>query len=400
MKNNGLVHIVVLTTSGPVEFDRTRLIPADAESRKKLKELDGVNSIYPMDAALGIDKYPFKMTYRALANVAREGVMCNSYADAARNFEEKYHYKVSKTQVEEITDFVGELAFKKQCEEAELAAKCLETDKRDNRKRRHRDDDILYLEFDGAMVHVRDKGRDDEKGIAGKDCWCECKNAIAFHSSNIDVFINGKGEIDHTIGTRDAIGFIGSAKDFKAHLYAMAKRNDCDRCTKVIVITDGAEWIGDLVGEVFPYAIHILDKFHAKENGGKFAKAVVKGKKKQKELADKICDLIDAGDVEGLLRELEPYKDKKYEGIVNMYTYVKNHKNCMNYAEFEKAGYFVGSGAIESGNIYLMQDRMKLAGMRWLIVRAQGILTLKTYIETSRWYEIVGMLRAFAYSGN
>lgn len=37
------VHIVVLTTSGPVEFDRTRLIPADAESRKKLKELDGVN---------------------------------------------------------------------------------------------------------------------------------------------------------------------------------------------------------------------------------------------------------------------------------------------------------------------------------------------------------------------
>ncbi len=117
-------------------------------------------------------------------------------------------------------------------------------------------------------------------------------------------------------------------------------------------------------------------------------------------MADKICDLIDAGDVEGLLRELEPYKDIKYEGIVNMYTYVKNHKNCMNYAEFEKAGYFVGSGAIESGNIYLMQDRMKLAGMRWLIVRAQGILTLKTYIETSRWYEIVGMLRTFAYSGN
>ena len=51
------------------------------------------------------------MTYNA--NVAHKGVACKSYADTAKNFEEKYHYKASKTQVEEITDFVEEMAFKK-----------------------------------------------------------------------------------------------------------------------------------------------------------------------------------------------------------------------------------------------------------------------------------------------
>ena len=399
LRNNGLEPITILTTSGPVTFKRTRLIPADEESKKRLLELENVKSIYPMDSALGIDRYPFKMTYRVIAAIAREGVMSNSYADAAMSYEEKYHYKVSKSQVEEITDYVGAMAFSKQCSDAELARLCLENDKRDNRRRRRRDDDILYIEFDGAMVHVRDKGKDEEKGIEGKPGWCECKNAIAFHSSNITVFVDEDGVKGHRIGTRDAIGYIGKAEEFKSHLYAMAKRNDCDRCSKVIVIADGAEWIGGLVDSLFPYAIHILDKFHAKENAGAFAKAFIIGKNKQKQFADKLCDLIDAGDVDGLLKELEPYKGLKREGVVNMYTYVDNHRDCMNYAEYEKAGYFVGSGAIESANIYLMQDRMKLPGMRWMISRAQCMLTLKTYLETSRWHEIVGMLRCYAYTG-
>ena len=379
-------------------FKRTRLIPADSESQKLLKA-EGINSVFPMDFALGIDKYPFKMTYKLMAEVARYGVMCRSYEDAAAHFEEVHHFKVSKSQIEEVTNFTGKMAFEYQCKEAEIANLCLETDKRDNRRRRHRDDDWLFIEFNGAMVHVRDKDKDEKKGNKGTAGWTECKNAIAFHSSAVTVYIDETGVIGHKIGARDAIGYIGSADEFRKHLYALGKRNDCDLCTKVIVITDGAEWIGKTVDSLFPYAVHILDKFHAKENAGKFATNVIKGSNSEKKaFADKLCDLIDAENVDGLLEALKPYKDEKIDGVVNMYTYVSNHRKCMNYTEYEKQGYFVGSGAIESANIYLMQDRMKLPGMRWSTERAQYMLTLKTYYETARWYEIIGMLRTHIYA--
>jgi hypothetical protein len=35
----------------------------------------------------------------------------------------------------------------------------------------------------------------------------------------------------------------------------------------------------------------------------------------------------------------------------------------MDYRSFREKGYFVGSGAIESANRYLMQNRMKLPGI-------------------------------------
>ena len=134
MKNNGLVEITILTTHGPVSFTRTRLIPADAESKQKLLESEGTASIFPMDCALGIDKYPFKMTYKLMAEVAMYGVMCRSYEDASRNFTNTHHFTVSKSQIESVTEYVGSMAFCKQRNEANLARKCLENDKRDNRK--------------------------------------------------------------------------------------------------------------------------------------------------------------------------------------------------------------------------------------------------------------------------
>ena len=398
LKNNGRLARDLLTTFGKIRYTRTQLVPADDQSRNKLMELEDRKSVFPLDIALGVDKLSFKMTYRMVAAVAREAVACDSYGEASEGILQIYHEKVSVSLVEQVTDYVGALAYNEQCKEAELARKLLEEDKRDNRKRRRRHDDILYIEMDGAMVHVRDKGKDPAKGDPGRDGWRESKHAIAFHSSQITVYTDANGKRQHRIGMRDATGYIGSAEHFRNHLYAMARRNDCDRCTKVIVLADGAEWIGDLVDEMFPYAIHILDKFHAKQNAGRFVKAVIHGKNKQAAFIAKLEELIDNGDVEGLLSALKPYADVKEEGVVNMYTYVLNHKNCMNYAYYESQGYFVGSGAIESANIYLMQDRMKLPGMRWNTIEGQGMLTLKTYYETGRWNEIESLMRTHCLS--
>ena len=197
---------------------------------------------------------------------------------------------------------------------------------------------------------------------------------------------------------RDFTGFIGSVDDFKYHFYALAKRNECDLCSELVVISDGALWIHDIVKELLPKATHILDLYHAKENAGKFAQAVKRGKTQKKKFADELCDLIDNGDVTELLKTLEPYKDEKFSpGVLNFYTYVENHKDCMNYPLYKQKGYFVGSGAIESGNIRLMQNRMKLQGMRWKLSNGQGMLSLKAKYESNKWDEVETLMQRYCY---
>ena len=65
----------------------------------------------------------------------------------------------------------------------------------------------------------------------------------------------------------------------------------------------------------------------------------------------------------------------------------------MDYGTYRKAGYFVGSGAVESANKYTMQNRMKLQGMRWNRETGQGMLSLKARLESGLWSEIEPLLR-------
>lgn len=389
LKNNANLTRKLIGLFGEIQYSRASLIPADKESAKILWETEQKKSVVPLDCALGVDVLPFKITYQMMCRIAKEAVRARSYSDASNCIMEKYHVSISPVQVENVTDYIGSLIFDKQKQEAQAAKDSINI-KIDGRLRRRRKNDILYLELDGAMVHIRDK--------KDGDGWMESKHAIAFHSSDIHYY-EKDGEIKgHRIIRRDFIGYIGSAEDFRYHFYALAKRNECGLCSEVVVISDGAIWIQDMIHDLLPKATHILDLYHAKENAGKFANAVKRGKNQKKEFADELCKLIDNGDVTQLLSLLTPYKDEKLPpGVLNFYKYVDNHKNCMNYPLYKSKGYFVGSGAIESGNIRLMQNRMKLQGMRWKLSSGQGMLSLKAKYESNKWEEVTTLMRQHCY---
>lgn len=374
-----------MTLGGRLTLKRTLLVPADQNSAAILKKTENTSGIYPLDQFLMIDNAPFKTTYRMMAAIAKEGIRCTSYPRSAAEIKEKYHVEISPAQVKRITDYTGRLAYLDDCRRAD-AAKAMEDQKIDRRKRRRRQNDVLYIEFDGSMVDTRI----ETEGSS----WKECKIAIAFSSANFHRWTNHKGEKCQAMGKRDIVGIIGSVDDFRYHVLALAKRNDYDYCSEVVVITDGAKWIIPFVEKLFPRATHILDKFHAKENASKFANAVKRGKNQKALYAKKLNDLIDAGDVDGLLKATEPYKKwKSRNGILNFHTYVESHKNCMNYPEYENKGYFVGSGAIESCHRYVMQNRMKQPGQRWNVETGQGILSLKSRYESGNWNDILDICR-------
>lgn len=78
-------------------------------------------------------------------------------------------------------------------------------------------------------------------------------------------------------------------------------------------------------------------------------------------------------------------QDKKRPGVPNIYTYLRNDKDCIDYPSYVSSGYFIGSGAIESGNKSTMQERLKLPGMRWDINSAQFVLSAKMKYDSGKW---------------
>jgi len=128
-------------------------------------------------------------------------------------------------------------------------------------------------------------------------------------------------------------------------------------------LDDGATWIRNMVEEYFPDAQQILDFFHLSENVHTYAKYLFK---------------------------MDAAKDKKPNGCpINLHGYILNNINNIDYAAYEGKGYFIGSGAIESGNKIILQDRLKRAGMRWNTQTAQAILTLKSKAESGLWHRDV-----------
>ena len=380
----------ILTLYGPITYERTFLVASNKEQSQKLYDTEGIRGVFPKDWALGIDRLPFKATYKMMAAVCREGVRAKSYAEAVINISEKYHVKISAKQVEKITNYVGKVVWDDQRKKADVSKATIGI-RVDNRKRRRRKDDILYIEIDGAYVHVRDK----QDGGSTKAAWTESKHAIAFHSSDIHYWHkkNSDGEFNHRIEAKDCTGYIGSSDEFKYHLHSMAAENDCEHVSKVVFICDGALWIKEIVEKYFPYATYILDLYHAKEHAGNFARVAESDSVEADKLADKLCDLIDAGKIEELLDAIRPYKEKKLPEGANFYTYVENHRSGMNYPYYREQGYFVGSGAVESANRYLMQNRLKLPGMRWNTSTAQLMLSLKVKEESGNWNSVINLLK-------
>jgi hypothetical protein len=102
--------------------------------------------------------------------------------------------------------------------------------------------------------------------------------------------------------------------------------------------------------------------------------------------AEELIELLRNSRGDEVLRRLEPYKGKIFPaGVVNPYTYIERNKNKIDYAEYKRRGYYIGSGPIESGNKTVVQKRCKQVGMRWNEGNTQERVTLKAKEESGNW---------------
>jgi Uncharacterised protein family (UPF0236) len=165
---------------------------------------------------------------------------------------------------------------------------------------------------------------------------------------------------------------------FAARVEREAQRRGVDRAARRVVIGDGAPWIWNLAGELFPDAIQIVDLFHAKEHLCAVGKAVYGP---TSELARTWAGArhaeLERGELEDLLAELRRRADAHAEARACL-EYITRNAGRMRYAEFRAQGLSVSSGVVEAGCKVVVGSRLKRAGMHWSLAGANAIIALRT----------------------
>lgn len=337
----------------------------------------GTKSVVPLDCQLGLAGLPFKITPAAMLKIAFWAQNQSSYQRAEDAISEIMHIKVNDDTVRLVTNFVGGIVFGNDCRKADDALAVLESGRLPFPKNRT---GVLYIQTDGAALNTRHKDNDGST-------WRENKLGEVFSSKDIRYWTDKKGKRRHQIIKKEYVSYVGAAAEFKKHLLACAIRGGYGQFKESVILSDGATWIRNMAEELFADAQHILDFFHLCENVNTYAKHMFNmDESKYRPWAKDICSSLKASDADCVLRELVAVKGAKLDNCpVNLHTYISNNINHIDYAAYEKKGYFIGSGAIESGNKIVLQDRLKRAGMRWNPATAQAMLTLKSKAESNLW---------------
>jgi hypothetical protein len=168
-----------------------------------------------------------------------------------------------------------------------------------------------------------------------------------------------------------------------------------------VVLGDGAPWIWNLAGELFPHCVQVLDWYHADEHVSAVARALYgDGTPKAAEWRQTQLDRLWADGVDQViegLRFLGPHQRvaAKRDAVEGLLRYLTTNRERMRYQTFRAAGYRIGSGAVESAVSHVVQQRMKRVGMRWRAPGADAMLALRAvYRSTGAWDRLWRSTRA------
>lgn len=287
--------------------------------------------------------------------------------------------EVSASLIETISEEVGKEIFDKEIHEAKRAWDKPE-ESIPQELPRYRKEAKLYIMTDGLQVNTR---VEDENGST----WKEMKLGLVF----CDKDVISKGKDSHIITKKEYVSYFGGVNEFKKVLFAAAARAGYGKIAELVVVGDGAAWIWNMCEELFPDAVQILDFYHLSENTHNYSKLLyIEDEVGRKRWVKEVLDAVTTGKVDDAIKHVESRRpDKVPDGIVNLYTYLTNNRDRINYKYYKEKGYYIGSGAIESGNKMVIQQRMKQSGMRWSVNGGQYVAVLRTKHESNKWNDVV-----------
>lgn len=160
----------------------------------------------------------------------------------------------------------------------------------------------------------------------------------------------------------------------------------------VVGVADGAAWCQQFYAYHLPTAIRILDFPHAAEHLSRAARACFGpgpaadawGRLQRARLlageAEAVCQAVTVLPVTQAADPAEAYRVMR-----QVAGYLTERLPQLAYAEFQAAGYPIGSGAVESANKRVVEARLKGGGMHWRVDHANAVLALRGILCSQRW---------------
>ena len=167
----------------------------------------------------------------------------------------------------------------------------------------------------------------------------------------------------------------------------------------VCAVGDGAPWVQGFIDYHRPDAVRILDFPHAAEHLSQVAQALWgAGTPASSQWLTAQLHALKHGDPARVLATLRGLRDdlalvvgSPRPAAVQLLTdglnYLEKRQAHLAYAQFQAAGYPIGSGAVESANKLVVEARLKGSGMHWARAHVNPLVALRTVVCSNRWDE-------------
>jgi hypothetical protein len=242
----------------------------------------------------------------------------------------------------------------------------------------------LYLGMDGTGVPMR---RTELEGRSGKqaDGWAktrEVKLCTVWSAESRDAEgrpVRDKGSVSYSAAIESAATLDTDLElsDFARRVEREARRRRCRDARRLVVIGDGAPWIWNLAGELFPQAIQIVDRFHVKERLSEVAKSLYgETSTEAKGWAERRHKELDEGRWKSLLAAFLRHALHS-QAARDCVQYLRRNRQRLRYPAFEAEGLGTSSGVVEAGCKGVIGTRLKRAGMHWTVRGANAIIALR-----------------------
>ena len=336
---------------------------------------DSHSGHYPFDDRLGlVGRY----TPAAADEMARCAVS-HPYNDAAEAFSHCHAFKVSPDTIREI---VGMLY-----DESSAFAKGSGGGERDACDEKA---GIVCVMADGTGMPMR---RECLKGAKGKDGRARTREVKAGA-----IFVASKTKDNEPHRDLDTTTYVATThrrEKFGKYLRSEFDRRFSREPDTVLYITDGGKWLHSIHESEFPFAVEILDVYHAVEH----LKPLLAGlgiKENSKEWKYRHhywSECIKAGKVQNVLDYIwKNMRARLGKDAMREYKYYRSNAGRMKYDEYRANGWFIGSGVIESGCKTVIGQRFKQSGMIWSLKGAKALLPLRTLYKSNRLEEFFAYL--------
>lgn len=242
---------------------------------------------------------------------------------------------------------------------------------------------VQLLSVDGAMVPLIHKE------------WAEAKT-LAIGRVNPPVM--EKGEVVVHSSELSYFSRLTDAENFARLALVETHRRGTETAGTVCAVNDGAEWEQRFINQHREDAVRILDFPHAAGYLTQAAQAVWgEGSPCAAEWLHQTVHELKHGSADTVLQSLRDLRvevagraeepSAGSETLAGSLAYLEKRRPQLAYADFQAAGYPIGSGSVESANKLVVEARLKGAGMHWARPHVDPMLALRTVLCADRWDE-------------